>query len=255
MNNVSTPSPNDFLDDQATAERATAAVRIIAAALDALGQGGPVTRAPGATARVFPVAFGWFAAVVRNGQLVALAHENGLRHESAASARLVLQHSLALQWLIEGGDPAVDAVEADGHRRAFDLVKELRDTGWPIPDGFTLQPGPRPAKSGALQHQFDNFKDMCTLYDGGNQQYVPYRVQSSAAHPSYVGAMAYAVPEAGELSTTAVSDSYVYLIDTARCVILAGHAFAPLLTDTSLADAVSRAEAALGAEFALWRRA
>jgi hypothetical protein len=254
VNTTSTSSPDDFQDDQATAERAAAAIRIIVAALDAMGQEGPVTRAPTVTARVFPLAFGWFAAIVRNGELVALAHENGLRHESAANARLVLQHSLALQWLIEGGDQAVDAVEADGHRRAFDLVKELRDTGWPVPEGFTLQPGPRPPKSGALQQQFDNFKDMCALYDGGNQQYVPYKVQSSAAHPSYVGAMAYAVPEAGELSTTAVSDSYVYLIDTARCVILAGHAFAALLTDTFLAGAVAQAEAALGAEFALWRR-
>jgi hypothetical protein len=77
--------------------------------------------------------------------------------------------------------------------------------------------------------------------------------QSGNAHPSHIGAMAYIVPETGELSTTAVTDSYVYLVDTARCVILAGHAFASLLTDTSLADAVTRAEAALGIKFALWQ--
>jgi hypothetical protein len=114
---------------------------------------------------VFPLAYGWFAAVVRNGQLIALAHENGLRHECAASARLVLQHTLALQRLIEG-DPAVGAVEADGYRRAFDLVRELADTGWPLPDGFTLQPGARPAQSGALEEQFGNFKAICVLYTG-----------------------------------------------------------------------------------------
>jgi hypothetical protein len=45
--------------------------------------------------------------------------------------------------------------------------------------------------------------------------------------------MAYIVPETGELSTTAITDSYAYLVDTARCVIQAGHAFAPLLTDTA----------------------
>jgi len=254
VNTAIASSQDDFLDDKATMERAIAAIRIISDALDALGQIESLTRDPEVSGRVFPLAYGWFAAVVRNGQLVSLAHENGLCHESAASARLVLQHTLALQWLIEGGDPAVDAVEADGHRRAFDLVKELADTGWPLPEGFTMQPGERPAKSGALEHQFDNFKAMCALYVGGDQQYVPYRVQSANAHPSYVGAMAYVVPETGELSTTAVSDSYVYLIDTARCVMLAGHAFASLLTDTSLGDAVTRAEAALGIEFALWRR-
>jgi hypothetical protein len=243
-----------FNDDQATADRATKAIRIIIAALEAMGSAGSVTRAHTVPARVFRLAFGWFAAVVRNGQLVALAHANGLRHECAANARLVLQHTLALQWVIEGGDPAVDAVEADGHRRAFDLVKELTDTGWPLPAGFTMQPGARPPKSGALEHQFDNFKAMCALYKGGDQQYVPYRVQSANAHPSYVGAMAYIVPDTGELSATAVTDTYAYLIDTARCVIQAGHAFATLLTDTALADAVHQAEAALGTEFALWQR-
>jgi len=35
--------------------------------------------------------------------------------------RLVLQHTLALQWLIEGGDPAVDAGRGRRRRRAFDL--------------------------------------------------------------------------------------------------------------------------------------
>ena len=79
---------------------------------------------------------------------------------------------------------------------------------------------------------------MCALYDGGPQQYVPYRVQSANAHPSYVGARAYIIPETGEPSTTAVTDSYAYLTDAARCVIQAGHAFALLLTDTALADAV-----------------
>jgi hypothetical protein len=254
VSSSSAPDEDAFKDDEATAQRAAAAIRVMTGALDSLGEAGSVTRAPEATARVFPVAFGWFAAIVRNAQLVALAHENGLRHESAASARLVLQHAMALQWLIEGGDPAVDAVEAEGHRNAFDLVKELADTNWPLPAGFTLEPGDRPAKHGALEHQFGNFKAMCALYRGGDQSYVPYRVQSGNAHPSHAGAMAYVIPETGELSTTAVTDTYAYLIDTARCAILAGHAFSPLLADASIADAVAQAEAVLGMEFGLWKR-
>jgi hypothetical protein len=254
VNKIITPGPEDFRDDQATAERAAAAIGIIATALDAMAEVGARTRAPGTSPRVLPIAHGWFAAVVRNGQLIALAYKHGLRHECAANSRLALQHSLALQWLIEGGEPAVDAVEADGQRRAYDLVKELTDTGWPLPDGFTMTPTDRPAQSGRLENEISNFKAMCELYIGGDQQYVPYRVQSGNAHPSYIGSRAYIVPETDELSTTAVTDSYVYLIDTARCVILAAHAFAPLLVDSPLPEATSRAEAALGIEFGLWRR-
>jgi hypothetical protein len=73
---------------------------------------------------------------------------------------------------------------------AHSIVKELTDTGWPLPTGFALQPGDRAAKSGALKHQLENFKAMCALYVGGDQQYVLYTVQSGNAHPSYIGAMA-----------------------------------------------------------------
>jgi hypothetical protein len=117
-----------------------------------------------------------------------------------------------------------------------------------------MQVDTRPAQSGVLENQIANFKDMCAIYIGGNQQYVPYKVQSGNAHPSYIGAMAYIVQETGEPSTTAVTDSYAYLIDTTRCVIQAGHAFVPLLTDPSLTEAVQCAEETLGTPFALWQR-
>lgn len=246
---------NDFADDQVTAERAAAAIRIIAAALDGIAKAGSSqSLAPTTTQRVFLLAYGWFASVVRTGQLIAVGHENGLRHECAPSARTVLQYSLALQWLIEGGDPATDAVEADAERRAYDLVKELNDTGWPIPAGFTMQVSTRPAKSGALEEQIDNFKAMCKLYQGGDQLYVPFRLTSGYAHPSWVGAQAYLNTEKGELSPIAVTDSHAHLVDTARSVILAGHAFATLLVDKSLADEVASAEKVLGTPFALWQR-
>lgn len=246
---------NDFEDDAATAQRAMAAVGIMAAALDSIAKAGlSQSLTSAATQRVFLLAYGWFASIVRNSELIALAHENGLRHECAANSRLVLQYTLALQWLTEGGELAADAVEADGERRAHDLERELRETGWPIPAGFTMQHPIKPAKSGPLEHQIDNFKAMCAVYMGGDQLYVPYRLQSGYAHPSYVGAMAYVVREKGELSPTAVTETYSYLLDATRCLIQAGHAFARLLGDNRLATEVAKAERTLGIEFSLWQR-
>lgn len=246
---------NDFEGDAATAQRAIAAIGIIAATLGGIADAGPSQPlTPSTTQRVFLLAYGWFASIVRTSELVALAHENGLRHESAASSRVVLQHTLALQWLTEGGESAADAVEADGERRAHDLEKELTETGWSLPAGFTMQHPTKPAKGGALEHQIDNFKAMCAIYVGGDQLYVPYRLQSGYAHPSYVGARAYLVPEKGELSSAAVTDTYAYLLDTTRCLIQAGHAFATLLADNHLANAVARAEETLGIGFSLWQR-
>jgi hypothetical protein len=252
---VSAPSEsqtNDYEDNQATADRAIAVIHIIAAALDGLAKAGPSqSLTPTTTQRVFLLAYGWFASIVRTGELIVLGHESGLRHECSASARTVQQYTLALQWLTEGGDPAV---EADAERRAYDLVKELNDTGWPIPAGFTMQVTNRPAKSGAREEQISNYKAMCVLYRGGDQLYVPYRLQSGYAHPSYVGAQAYLIPEKGELSPTAVTDTYAHLIETARCLIQAGLAFATLLVDNLLAKEVANAQRALGMEFVLWER-
>jgi hypothetical protein len=253
--NVNATQTNDFEDDAATAERATAAIRIIAATLDNIAKAGPSQPlTPNTTQLVFLLAYGWFASIVRSSELIVLAYEHGLRHECASSSRLVLQHTLALQWLIEGGDPAAVALEADRDRRAFDLVKELNDTGWPIPAGFTMQVPTRPSQSGALENQIGNFKDMCRLYKGGDKLYVPFRLQSAYAHPSYVGATSYLIPDKAELSPTAVTDTYAYLIEAARCVIQAGHALAELLVDPHLADETANAETALGQQFALWDR-
>lgn len=252
-----TPNLDNFNDDEDTARRATEAIRIIVAALDAIGAAGSLTRRPSISGQVFMLAYGWFATVVRNGQLVALAHVNGLHHECASNARVVLQHGFALQWIIEGGDAAFDAVVAAAERHRHDLTKELDDTKWPLPDGFTRPTGPRPAKKGAIQQQFENFKDMCALYDDGRKAYIPFKLESASVHPSYSSAMAYinvtadGVPEP---STTAVSDSFAYLVETARCVIQAAHAFASLPTDTLLADAVLKAEAAFGITVPQWRR-
>lgn len=246
---------DDFEDNQATADRAIAAIRIIAAALDEVAKAGPSQRlTPSTSQRVFLFAYGWFASIVRTGELIALGHENGLRHECAGSARTVQQYTLALQWLTEGGDPALDAVELDAERRAYDLVKELKDTGWPIPAGFTMQVPTKPAKSGALEEQISNYKAMCALYKGGDQLYVPFRLQSGYAHPSYVGATAYLIPDKGELSPTAVTNTYAHLIDTARCLIQAGLALATLLVDNLLANKVADAQRTLGPEFGLWER-
>jgi hypothetical protein len=136
-------------------------------ALDAMGDTSGSVVAPGVSSRVFPIAYGWFAAVVRNAQLIALAHQHGLRHECAANARLILQHTLALQWLVEGGTPAAETVEDSQRRQVHALVKEVVDTRWPVPDGLTAPSDPPSPKKGRMANDFENFKDMCALYEAG----------------------------------------------------------------------------------------
>jgi hypothetical protein len=58
------------------------AIRIVAAALDQVAvAGASQSLAPGASQRVFLLAYGWFASIVRTGKLIVLGHQNGLRHD------------------------------------------------------------------------------------------------------------------------------------------------------------------------------
>ena len=256
MNDFDILSSENIKDDEDTARRSVEAIRIIAAAMDTLGDAGSATAKPG-TARVFPVAWGWFAYIVRCGSLISLAHQNGFRHECGPTSRVVIQYTLALQWLVEGGDAAVDAVERAAHISNAALSKELIRTEWKLPEGYTLaEAADPPAKGGALLHQLENFKALCDLYDGADQLYVPYRLQSGYIQPSYVAARAYADPDRPEqLSTRAVTDTFANLVDTTRCVIQAALAVAELLEDSVLADAAAAAQKAWGAAIELWQRA
>lgn len=67
MNTVRIPRLDGLNDDRATADRVTKAIHIIADALDAMGVSGSATRAQSVSPRLLPLAFGWFAAIVRNG--------------------------------------------------------------------------------------------------------------------------------------------------------------------------------------------
>ena len=70
---------------------------------------------------------------------------------------------------------------------------------------------------------------------GGSQAYVPFRLRPRAFDDGR-------------------PDSFAFLAETGRCVIQAGHAFASLLADIALAEAVAKAEGAFGITVPLWRR-
>lgn len=97
MSTTSESPTNDFEDSQATADRAVAAIRIIAATLDGVAKAGPSQAlTPTTTSRVFLLAYGWFASIVRTGELIVLGHEN------ARSAQLALGRSSNTPSLCSG---------------------------------------------------------------------------------------------------------------------------------------------------------
>lgn len=240
---------HDIADNEETATRAAAVITILAGAFDALATPGSVQIDHGKS-RLFSAVFGWWAGITRSSQAVVVLHEAGLAHESKPIVRTILQHTLVMQWLVDTGDDAVDAVAEYRDDNVRLLLGTVADAKWPLPDGFTMQAPPKPIKPNPCVTKLKNFEELCIAY-GAYQLYVPYRVLSAYAHPTAAGAMAY-TDEHGTLASRAVSNTHGPLIQTAMCLIQAGHTISPLIQGDPLRNSITHAEERLGAQIGLW---
>jgi hypothetical protein len=237
-------------DDEASAERAERVVEHFVGVLEEIAGSGTI-KVLSDRARLFPCAFGWWAGITRSCQALLTLHRAGLAHEGAPIVRTVLQHALALQWLIETGDPALDAIAEYGDDNTRKLIDTLSESRWPLPDGWTT---PRPAKPKTphpLLPKLTDFSQMCRPY-GALQLYVPFRLLSAHAHPTSVSAMAYVDGDTGHLQINATGPTRGHLIQAAMCLIQAWKIMSAAVDDIILDDAVAKAEGILGVEVGLW---
>jgi transcriptional regulator with XRE-family HTH domain len=242
-----------FEDDAATARRAEKVLEQLNAALDRLVSEGSIEAKPSTSERVFHLAYGWWAFMVRSGNAVLALRRYGLEHEASPIVRTVLQHGLVLQWLVDTGDSAVDSIEQDADANVRLLLKTMAASDWPPVAGLTMTPPPMPQVRNSSVEKLRNFAALCRDYNA-YQLYVPFRLLSAYVHPTSVGAMAYLDEQTGNLSPVALSTSNALVIQTAMCLIQASKAFGQLLAKNSLRDAVMRAESTLGIEVAMWSR-
>lgn len=172
-----------FSDDEATAQRAEKVIEQLASSLDLMSAKGSVQVHPG-KGRVFVAAYGWWAFITRSSQAVLTLRRAGLEHEASPIVRAILQHGLVLQWLVDIGDSAVDAVKVYGDDNVRLLLKTMQDANWPAVPGLNLNPPPRPATPNPLVRKLKNFEELCVAYNA-LQLYVPFRLMSAYVHPTH----------------------------------------------------------------------
>jgi transcriptional regulator with XRE-family HTH domain len=246
-------TPAAFDDDAATARRAEKVIEQLNAVLDFLASDGSIKAKSSTSERVFHLAYGWWTFIMRSSKAVLTLRHSALEHEASPIVRTVLQHGLVLQWLVDTGDSAVDAVEQYADANVRLLLKTMMDSDWPPVAGLTMVPPPVPEMRNLRVEKLRNFSSLCRDYDA-YQLYVPFRLLSAYVHPTSVGASAYLDEQAGNLSPVAMSTSNALVIQTAMCLIQASKAFAQLLSQNSLSHGVARAENTLGIEVAMWSR-
>jgi hypothetical protein len=155
-----------------------------------------------------------------------------------------------LQWLVDTGDEAADAVEEYGNNNVRLLLKTMADAKWPPVPGLNLTPPPPPAASNPLVNKIKNFEELCIAYNA-RELYVPFRLMSAYVHPTSIGARAYLGETPGQLSTSVVTAGTL-IIQTAMCLIQAGKVISKLLEGDPLGDTIAQAETTLGIQLALW---
>ncbi|MEU7015893.1 DUF5677 domain-containing protein [Streptomyces sp. NPDC046385] len=82
----------------------------------------------------FLAAFGWWGKIARTARGVTLLADAGLSSEATPLARVVVEHTLALKWLLDGAPETVLAWEEEGQENQLQLIEEAAKAEWTLPD-------------------------------------------------------------------------------------------------------------------------
>lgn len=82
--------------------------------------------------RVAPLAHGWYMAVRRLGLAIIQLVDSGFEFEAASLKRSLIEHVVALRWLIHAPDDAVTSLLRAHQRSVGKLQSAVAAAAWPI---------------------------------------------------------------------------------------------------------------------------
>ncbi|GAA5103010.1 hypothetical protein GCM10025762_03090 [Haloechinothrix salitolerans] len=178
--------------------------------------------------------YGWWAWINRSSKLLLAAAAAGLEHEAAPNVRSILEHTLALLWVCDEGNTALDAIEAAWKVRQGELYDELIAAGWPVPDDVT--------RADTVEHPrmrtILKIHRLFVAYDA-HYLYIPYRMLSTHVHPSAKGATGYLTDDGLSAQPTRPGNDRVLV---ALCLMWAAEAMNTVFAGDQLSAAISRVE-------------
>ena len=78
------------------------------------------------------IGFGWWVRVVRTADAVRRLHEAGLSNEASPLVRTILLHWVALAWLCQHPDEAVEGANFENKRWKQRFVNTAAGPGWKL---------------------------------------------------------------------------------------------------------------------------
>jgi hypothetical protein len=154
--------------------------------------------------RVIRIAHGWFMRIQRGVEAVLLLDGEGYAEEAAGIRRSVLEHRVALRWLVVEGDRINDTV-ARGHAEgARKRGQAAQDADWRSIDQEQIAD----VIAGVKADERDRSNDHLLHFMPRAQKYadahtIPtYLAEVERVHPTYESAMAYVMVPTGPLLLT-----------------------------------------------------
>lgn len=204
-------------------------------------------------ARTGILAHGWYTRLRRSARALAVLDDAGFQHESAPIRRSMLEHALALRWLVDVNEAAVDALVV-AHQARLRRMRAHMSEGWAVraEDLDSLLEIDVPNSPEQVRLAFTHLNEK---YGSGDFM-VAWLLETGTSHPSYSSATAYSsgdgTPENTHLHhaspDSAGSDRVVVLL-----LLVAGQAFNDIVRDHPWTERLQQIEAEIGEVFAALR--
>jgi hypothetical protein len=150
--------------------------------------GAPPDFADGTPPGVIACAWGLYAQVHRHARAVIVLTEAGMDHEAHVHVRAALEHTVLLHWVIERGQPGVDAVLSNQAAQVDRSVKTAREAAMVLaPEIEQAMDATRTDEKKAAQA----FRRVCEELNILDLYFI-YGVESQFVHPSVLTINAYA---------------------------------------------------------------
>ena len=247
----------DFAHDEATARRALDVIDQLLAARDRVVSGVDGIAFLREYEAVAPVAWSWWMLITDSARVVAEAAKNGDGFVVAPVMRNLMTHAVAMAWLVDGGDAAVQAVDAYSDDQLLRLIANAKRAGWDV-EGDEVEARVRAAVAERtatpdpdvvrLTNEISNTADLMSAF-GLQEGYLPYRHLSSYSHTTRETAQLYLHRTEsggwalrGKPRESGLND----VIWTAVCLIQAGRILDSILTGQPLTESLDRTTAHLG---------
>jgi hypothetical protein len=248
---------SEFANDAATAARARAAARALIGLGDKIAaeqDGGLAVEA--VHAAVAPGAWSWWRLITDSARIILDCEERGYGAVVAPVMRNLINHTLALQWLVDGGETALKALDDYSDEQLLQLVEAASANNWTIdePTAKALRTAiaeraaaPDPAVT-KLSKEIGSPWRLMKAY-GVPDLYVLYRLLCAYSHTTRATAQAYQHLDGDhdpELRETPVDLGDGNVIWTAVCLIQAGRVMDTVLAGQPLTAALEEATTSLG---------